>query len=170
MLRKLLVDRFALALRTETRELALYALVMAREDRRLGPRLASSAGKDCVTSPPPGGAASTLPLCGPAGPLPWGEAGGYFVTMADIGKTLGQFLDRPVLDKTGLSGRFTFKLKFTPPSAVTPAPGVPRDPPPDPDVASIFTAVQEQLGLKLEPQRGPLEVLVIDAAERPTPD
>ena len=76
------------------------------------------------------------------------EAGGDFVTMADIGKTLGQFLDSPVLDKTGLSGRFTFELTFTPPSTVTPAPGVP---PPDPDVASIFTAVQEHLGSSSSP-------------------
>lgn len=71
--------------------------------------------------------------------------------MAEIAKTVGQFLERPVLDKTGLSGRFTFELHFTPLPRVMPAPDAPPDPPADPNTVSIFTAVQEQLGLKLEP-------------------
>lgn len=169
MLRTLLADRFALKLRTETRELPFYALVVARADGKMGPRVTPSTGEDCVNGSPSGDA-SNLPSCGPGGPRPRGETGGYFVTMAEIAKTVGQFLNRPALDKTGVSGRFTFELHFTPPPRVTLAPGAPADPAVDANTASLFTAVQEQLGLKLEAKRGPLEVLVIDAAERPTPD
>ena len=168
MLRTLLADRFALKLHRETRELPLYALIVATPDRKMGPRLKPSTGEDCANDTR-GDATSSPPPCGPGGPRPLGETGGYFVTMAEIGKALGQFVERPVIDKTGLTGRFTFELHFTPPPPARPNPNAPPDPP-DPDRASIFTAVQEQLGLKLDPQRGPLEVLVIDSAERPTPN
>jgi uncharacterized protein (TIGR03435 family) len=74
-----------------------------------------------------------------------------------------------VIDKTGLTGRFEFTLTWTPeqmPTA-TPPPGVP---PIDPNGPSFFTALQEQLGLKLQSARGPVEVVVVDSVEHPTPD
>jgi uncharacterized protein (TIGR03435 family) len=70
-------------------------------------------------------------------------------------------IDRPVLDRTGLKGTYGFALKFTP------APG---GGPQDPDRADLFTALQEQLGLKLEAIRAPIDVLVIDGAEKPSPN
>jgi uncharacterized protein (TIGR03435 family) len=76
---------------------------------------------------------------------------------------------RLVIDKTGLQGRFAFTMTWTPEQLPTAAPP-PGVPPVDPNGPALFTALQEQLGLKLEPARGPVEVLVIDSVERPTPD
>ena len=82
-------------------------------------------------------------------------------------------MQRIVVDKTGLTGRYSFNIEFTPdqmpPPGATPPPGVTL-PPVNPDGPSIFTALQEQLGLKLESTRGPVETLVIDSIEQPTPD
>ena len=77
---------------------------------------------------------------------------------------LSAFVGRLVIDRTGLTGDFDLDLSYTPESPARGAIGVPTDGP------SIFTALQEQLGLKLESQRGPVDVFVIDRAERPTPD
>ena len=74
---------------------------------------------------------------------------------------LAETVERPVVDQTGLSGRFDIDLEW---SIVTSAA------PSNPDAVTVFTALQEQLGLKLEPSRGPVDVLVIDSVERPTPD
>ncbi len=76
---------------------------------------------------------------------------------------------RLIFDKTGLSGRFAFTLTWTPEQMPTEAPP-PGIPPIDPNGPSLYTALQEQLGLKLQSARGPVEVLVIDSIERPTPD
>ncbi len=76
---------------------------------------------------------------------------------------------RLIVDKTGLSGRFAFTLTWTPEQMPTEAPP-PGIPPIDPNGPSLYTALQEQLGLKLQSARGPVEVLVIDSIERPTPD
>lgn len=79
--------------------------------------------------------------------------------MAMLATMLRRSVDRRVVDRTGLSGNFNFEVKFAPEvSAAVNGP------------PSIFTALQEQLGLKLEPSRGPVEVLVIESVERPTPD
>jgi uncharacterized protein (TIGR03435 family) len=92
--------------------------------------------------------------------------------MADVTEMLINGVGRTVVDKTGLSGRFDFDLEFAPDQLPQgpPLPGAPSPPPIDPNGPSIFTALQEQLGLKLESARGPVEVLVIDHVERPTPD
>ena len=84
---------------------------------------------------------------------------------------LSSELRRPVRDKTGLMGKYDFKLTYTPDPVQQAPPGAsPPEavPPADSNAPSIFTAVQEQLGLRLESSRGPVEVLVIDNAERPT--
>ena len=161
MLRRLLADRFKLSLHTETRELPIYALVMARSDRRPGPRLRAAA--PCVRAPadgppqppPPPGAVP----CGFTVGAGRGTARG--VTMGAFGASLSNQVGRVVQDRTGLAGSFDLELEYTPGSTVTTPP---------PDGVSIFTALSEQLGLKLEPQRGSVEVLVIDRAERPGPD
>lgn len=95
-----------------------------------------------------------------------------------IATILTQQVGRPVIDKTGLTSVYDFALKWTPqpgsggltPFGLPPG-GLPDAvPPADPDAPSLFTAVQEQLGLKLESARGPVEVVVIDRLEKPTPD
>jgi uncharacterized protein (TIGR03435 family) len=88
-------------------------------------------------------------------------------TMQQLSISLQSLVGRPVLDRTGLSGTFDMDLQWTSGVASAPAGGDASTPD---DGASIFTALQEQLGLKLQPARGPFEVLVIDSVERPTPD
>jgi uncharacterized protein (TIGR03435 family) len=94
--------------------------------------------------------------------------------MSQIAQMLSQWVNRTVVDRTGLTGGFDFDLTWTPDQIPQgrgePPPGAPPLPPIDPNGPSIFTAVQEQLGLKLDSQRGPVEVLVIDSVEQPTED
>jgi uncharacterized protein (TIGR03435 family) len=96
-------------------------------------------------------------------------AGG--VPLQPLLQMLSQFTQRIVVDRTGLSGNYDIDLTFTPDRMPqgTPPPGVPI-PNIDPNGPSLFTAVQEQLGLKLDSDKAPVEVLVIDHVERPTPD
>ena len=101
--------------------------------------------------------------------------------MSQFAQTLSTFAQRTVVDRTGLSGAWDIDLNWTPdpgqgggpfgplPGGPPPA-GVPAPPPIDPNGPSLFTALQEQLGLKLESTRGPVDVLVIDSVEMPTPD
>jgi uncharacterized protein (TIGR03435 family) len=86
--------------------------------------------------------------------------------------TIQNMVDRPVIDKTGLSGLFDIKLEWVPgaeapPSPFGPNPNAPPPPPPDDAATSIYTALQEQLGLRLESAKGPVEVVVIDSAQKP---
>ncbi|MNC86456.1 hypothetical protein D3C83_21220 [compost metagenome] len=90
-------------------------------------------------------------------------AGG--TSMAALARNLSGVVGRIVEDRTGLAGGFDFDLEFARDPAAAPAGALP---PPDADLPSIFTALQEQLGLKLEAARAPVEVLVIDRVERPT--
>jgi uncharacterized protein (TIGR03435 family) len=93
--------------------------------------------------------------------------------MVSFALMVAQFVDRPVIDRTGLTGFYDYTLKWTPERAVGASVlGLPPTPPPpaDPDAPNIFTALQEQLGLKLEAGRGPVEVVVIDRIEKPTLD
>jgi uncharacterized protein (TIGR03435 family) len=185
MLRALLEDRFKLVARKETRELPIYALVVARSDGRLGPNL-SVTRNDC--SPGRGRGAGT-PAGGPPPPPPqftFGDrppcgvmagpgmlaAGG--ITMTRIAELLSANAGRIVADRTGLSGLYEFNLTFTPDQIPqfpggTPPPGM-QIPVIDPNGPALLTAVQEQLGLKLDSTRGPVEVTVIDRIERPTED
>jgi bla regulator protein blaR1 len=169
MIRALLAERFNLAVHNETRALPIYALVMARSDRRIGEQM-KPAAIDCSArgrgNPPPAPAApGERPACGIRFLIGNMAAGG--VTMAQFASALSRFVGRPVVEKTGLSGEFDIDLKWTP-DRLPPASagGAPFQPPVDPDGPSIFTAVQEQLGLKLDAQNGPVDVLVIDRVER----
>jgi uncharacterized protein (TIGR03435 family) len=94
--------------------------------------------------------------------------------MSQLAQLLSTWVTRTVVDRTGLTGTFDLELSWTPEQLPQgrgdPPPGAPLLPPIDPNGPSIFTAVQEQLGLKLDSQRGPVEVLVIDSVEPPTED
>jgi len=176
MVRALLADRFKLAVHTETREIPIYALVMARSDGRPGPQLRPAA-VDCAAifaaargrgAPPPAPAPpGDRPTCGMRTVPGRMMAGGY--ALPDVARNLSNFTGRMVVDKTGLTGTFDLDLTWTP-DQIPQGPVPPGAPAIDANGPSIFTAVQEQLGLKLDSQRGPVEVLVIDRAEQPTAD
>lgn len=170
MMRSILEDRFKLRTHRETRELPVYELVVARADRRLGPEMRKPKA-DCDAAI----ATGVRPPREPGEPPPCGMMGGpaRFIaggaTMQQLIVNLSNRLERIVFDKTGLSGRFAFTLAWTPDRMPTEAPP-PGIPPIDPNGPSLFTALQEQLGLKLEPAKGPVDVLVIDSVEHPTAD
>jgi uncharacterized protein (TIGR03435 family) len=158
-LRALLADRFQLTLHRETKEQSVYALVVAKS----GSKLQES---------------QTSEGTGPRGPMMRmgrGELSGQGVQLEMLTRTLSSQLGRTVVDRTGLKGNFDFKLTWTPdpgqsatPLGGGPPPGADAPPPPDPNGPSVFTALQEQLGLRLESQKGPVEMLVIDRVEKPS--
>jgi uncharacterized protein (TIGR03435 family) len=170
MMRSLLEDRFKLKAHRETRELPIYELVVARADRRLGPEMRKPAA-DCdaaiAAGIPPPRQLGEPPPCGLMGGPARTLAGG--ATMQQLAANLTGRLERRVVDKTGLTGRFAFTLAFTPDRMPTEAPP-PGIPPIDPNGPSLFTALQEQLGLKLEPAKAPVDVLVVDSVDHPTED
>lgn len=181
MLQSLLEERFKLTPRRETRQLPIYALALAHEHRKLGPALKPSA-VDCEALaaarkqgvaplvPPKAG---ERPQCGTH--MGFGRIAGG-MPMTSLARLLSDVVQRSVIDSTGLTGNFDLELGWTP-DQLPSRPGMPADQPfrmngveIDPNGPSIFTAIQEQLGLKLDATRGPVEVLVIDHIERPTPD
>jgi uncharacterized protein (TIGR03435 family) len=168
--RGLLADRFGFMAHDEERELPVYALVLARADGRLGPGLRRSA-IDCAPiiadnrrraeagkrpEPPEPG---VRPTCGSAGGPSNLVAGA--VEIGVLVGVLGAGLDRPVVDRTGLDGRFDIDFRSAPlrPSSAAA---------PSSDLPSVFTAVEEQLGLKLAATTGPVRELVVDRIEMPT--
>ena len=168
MIRTLLEQRFHLAVHAETRETPIYALRLARTDGKLGPRLTPSA-LDCAALLAGRGAGAPLPpqadgrpTCRVSTSGRSFQAGGS--SIAVLAAILPQHVGRSVEDRTGLIGLFDFDLEFSPEGRDIGATPVVGDPP------SIFTALQEQLGLKLESTRAPVEVFVIDKVERPTED
>ena len=175
MLQTLLEERFKLALHHETKELPVYALVLARRDQTFGPKLRRS-DVDCAalfaarrSSNPPVAVPAVLDPCS-SGVSIAGVLGGGALTMKDLSFLFSKALDRAVLDRTGLTGAFSVEVEFAAdglPGLPTPPPGVER---PHTDSPSLFTAVQEQLGLKLETTTAPVDVLVIDHVEKSTPD
>jgi len=147
MLRSLLADRFKLVVHKETRDLPAFALVLARRDGKLGPSLRRS-DADCS----PGNQEKAPPgACG----FRIGD-GALMGRGATIGRLAAELIltGRLVVDRTGLTGAFDMDLKWTPDELGT--------------HADLFTALQEQLGLKLEAIRAPVEVIVIDSAEKPS--
>jgi bla regulator protein blaR1 len=182
MLRALLDERFHVAAHTETRELPIYVLALARSDGRLGAGLRRSVA-ECGGSEPLGllpglapSARNDAPSCGffgfaPDTNLPSGKGGLAFrgLTMGGFAETLVAMVHRSVKDETGLvgyyDGNFDFVAELPPPP---PPPGMPN--PFTQPFISVFTSLPEQLGLTLNSSRGPVDVLVIDSAEHPTPD
>jgi uncharacterized protein (TIGR03435 family) len=175
MLQGLLEDRFQLTVRHETKELPIYALVLARKDGKLGPDLTEAKEGGC-TAPDPTRPPSR-PEPGQAPPRNCGQMRMSMQTMeavsipiSNLVPMLARLLGRTVIDKTGLTGKYDINLQWTPDDSqfAQLPPDVPRPAPPDTPGPTIFTALQEQLGLRLESQKGPVEILVIDRAEKPT--
>jgi uncharacterized protein (TIGR03435 family) len=139
-LQMLLAERFHLKVHRETKEMPVFVLVVGKD----GPKFKES-------SPDSNNNAQGKVT------LETVTARSNRQGIDFLVRLLSSSVDRPVLDRTGLRGRYDFKLEYA------------RDPTAaNENVPSLFTAVQEQLGLKLEPQRAPIEILVIDSAERPT--
>jgi uncharacterized protein (TIGR03435 family) len=173
MLRALLEDRFKLKVHRETKEGRTYALVRARKDGALGPNLKPSA-LDCAAivaerertgARPVPNAANPIPDCvALTGPFVYNGRG---IQIGGFANSLGAMMRETVVDETGLTGWWDLKVEGNLTGAGDPPGGRSGAAPERP---SVFTAVQEQLGLKLEPRRGPVEFFVIDSAERPTSD
>ena len=170
-LRNLLEDRFKLKVHRETREMDIYALVMAKPGGAPGPNLKPTT-QDCAAAaaaaqrgaPPPSSAPTGVPFCviqGGPGRIRFGGLPASALAQAFSGPA-----GRMVVERTGLSGAWDFELNYA--AEGRGAPGGADAAPADPNAPSLFTAIQEQLGLKLESTKGPVEVLVIDSVERPT--
>jgi uncharacterized protein (TIGR03435 family) len=159
MVRALLAERFKLKAHTESRSLPIFRLLVVRKDGRLGPRLTHSS-KPCVEG-------QILP-CAVMGISRSGELSARVDTIDDFRRRGLMFiLGVTVIDQTGLQGNFDIDLKWTPESPALPFADRAASDSAD-DRPSIFTALREQLGLKLEPSKGPVQVLVIDSVEHPT--
>lgn len=165
MLRTLLAERFKLSVRTVTRERPVYELVVARRDGRLGPELTPST-TDCSASTPRVTSAAEYqklgkPICDIVIQPFRARVQASARTMADLASLLSRIpvLGAPVLDRTGLKGSFDFDLTY---SADRPGADTPRGPG---DPPSLFVAIEEQLGLRLQRTRGGVDVLVIERLE-----
>jgi len=156
MLQELLAERFHLKLHRETRQLPIYALVVAKN----GPKLpkATLEEKECLGIPI-GYVACQGRFLGGMGRGVRAKA----VDMSDLAQYLSGFTDRPIMDQTGIAGLFEINTGPWRPDQPSTEAGAESD-----FLPTLFTMLQEQLGLKLEARRGPVEVLVIDRAEKPT--
>ncbi len=193
LLKSLLIERFQLKVHVEPREMGFYDLVLARADGRLGPELKPSQS-DCshvdelnakrAEALARGDLASIVPKPGeflPCSIAPNVANGPQNLSMHGDGQEikvlvdlLSQFTGKYVRDKTGLTGRYDFDMKLDMQTLLglvqklglnVPTANVPQT-----DGSSVMTVLSEQLGLKLEPTRGPVDVLVIDSVQAPTPD
>ena len=165
MLRVLLSERFGLATHHEERQQHIYALVVARANT-LGSKLTpssecASAGKVTSGRPPsadsyPCGVSTFIDTTGTV-------IRGGAASISDLARTLDGTGGRFVSDRTGLQGTYNFELRFAPPR-------IPGTAPDNSELPDVFTALQEQLGLKLDPRSGSVQFLVIDTVNAPTPD
>jgi uncharacterized protein (TIGR03435 family) len=179
MLAALLAERFSVKIRREARVRPVFFLTLARSDGRLGPAL-RRASVTCGSITPPRGVPAAPPWLAslprslaqedtesntkarcPTMSLP-GWMAGRAITMAQLAARLKPLAGRPVIDRTNLAGEFAFELRYKPELP----PGAPV--PPTTEGELLFTAVREQLGLALEAARAPVDVIVIDGAQRPT--
>ena len=149
MLQTVLADRFKLKLHRESKEMSVYALIIGNSGLKLHASEDSCGRSTCGMAVAPG------------------KLIAKYATMAAIATTLGNMVDRPVLDETGLDAHYDVEIKFDP-TLIKPYVGQPVVTP-SPDAPSIFVAIQD-LGLKLEPRRAPVEILVVDRVDAPIPD
>jgi len=188
MMQSLLADRFKLKVHFETKELPVFALTLVKPGT-LGPKLLPhEQGPPCPDSYAP----SSAPLSGGSPPkevFPPNcntqeararngafQAGGRNSTMPSLansiyvlGSRAGE-VDKPVVDKTGLAGKFDYTILYTPGENGSPGPLDPSAPPPDPQGIPFLDAVRQQLGLRLESSKGRIRSLVIDHVEKPSPN
>lgn len=152
-LRALLADRFQLVVHKETKEQPIYALVVSKNGAKLKEATAAVGARQGMS-------------------MNRGRLEGRAAPIEMLGQTLSNVTGRPVIDRTGLTGKYDFVLEWTPEiGADARAQGFGNgvtEPAPAPGGPSIFTALQEQLGLRLESQKGPVENIVIDRAEKPS--
>jgi bla regulator protein blaR1 len=167
MLLPVLEERCQLKFHHETKELTVYMLMIAKGGLKMQPE--GNAAPSGPMGPGPGNVTPPPPPPGPG-------AGMFFTarseTMESLAHMLSRTLGSPVIDKTGLTGKYDYRLQFAPDDSVrasTPTP-MGSAPPPETDGPSIFTALQEQLGLKLVAQKQQVDVIVIDHMEQPTPN
>jgi uncharacterized protein (TIGR03435 family) len=191
MLQSLLAERFKLALHRESKTLNVYALIVGKDGPKLKEtdpaQLTVDPGRALAggSPPPPPGPGRGLPP-GPGVRMTMSPNGGRqlsgHMTMDQLTNMMSFFMDRPVLDLTGLKGTYDVDLTFMPDDRdqmqSRMGPGMMTAPPPgagdshspdavsDATAGSIFSAVQESLGLKLDPRKSPAEILVIDHAEK----
>ena len=144
MLRNMVIDRFRLRLHSETKIRPVYVLSVDKAGVRMTPRDKSTADDPAIAGPGPG------------------SLTGHFVPMDYFAWLMSLFLDRPIVDRTGLKGVYDFQLSWNP--------ALSADIPADNAAPGIFEAVRKELGLRLEAENGPLPILVIDHVERPMPD
>jgi len=171
MLQNLLMERFKLKLRLETRELPVYALKVGKNGHKLTPvegDVDDDAEADYFTAPlrmGKDGFAETAGLLRSGYVSSFGSGGARITVVRQPLKTftdrLSNMLDRPVLDRTGLQGLFNFVVNYTPPRNTTISTATDDD-----AGVSIFSAIPQQLGLQLEPAKGPVRFLVVDSGER----
>jgi uncharacterized protein (TIGR03435 family) len=167
-----LEERCNLKFHHETKELTVYMLVIAKGGLKMQP--AQPVGNVAPSGPMGSGPGNVS--APPSPPPPPGPGAGMFftarsATMDSLVHMLARTLGNPVIDKTGLTGKYDLRLQFAPDDNVRasmPPPAMGGAPPPETDGPSIFTALQEQLGLKLVAQKQPVDVIVIDHMERPT--
>ena len=152
MFRALIEDRFKLKIHTEIKEMPVYALVVGKNGSRLTPHTGGPEASDSG----------------------WGLLNVKKGGTAALANLLSLQLGRTVIDNTDLKGEYDFKLEWTPEpgqgvlESLGLPPDQPRPQPADTNGPSIFTAVQEQLGLRLESQKGPVDIIVVDHAEKPS--
>jgi uncharacterized protein (TIGR03435 family) len=180
MVQRLLVERFKLKAHADTRELPAYALTFARRDRQRGPLLLDTRA-DCTRAstltvdevraaardgwPPCGMTYFVSFVTGPAvGNLVKMRVRRSGTTIAALATSLQRIVDRPVIDQTELGGLFDVEYSYAPAQPQTP--GVEN--PFGPEAPLLLVALEEQLGLKLEPRRMAVPVLVIDSVDRPS--
>jgi len=177
MLQALLEERFKVEVRREFREMPAYLLTVAKS----GAKLRAAKGANCVPEDPYGGpprfGRSEPFLCGRVRETSNNEGKvveGYDVSMSDIvNQILVRYVDRPIIDRTGLTGKFDVHLTMLPtimPKGPVRLNGVDVGslPPPSDDDPLVFSFVEQQLGLKLSSGKGPVEFLIIANAERPS--
>ena len=179
MLQLLLAERFQLRVHYETRERPIYRLVVANRNGTLGRQLRRS-DADCAREtgdPFRGIVPGQIYACGYFGPAPTTDLQSGLpyqafrgMTMEDFARRLQPYLGRPVIDGTGLNGYFDGTFDWTPEIVMPPPPTGTPNPYDGRTLPSIFSVLADQLGLKLESQRGPVPILVIDSANHPTPD
>jgi len=163
MLQSLLDDRFKLKIHHETKEMSIYSLVPAKNGTPGGPGLVKTPEGDCSASV---GDQSALPngtSCGVVN-LGRGRINGQRGRISQLCDRLSTLLGRTVVDKTGLTGNFNITLAWAP-DLVLEHPAA-ETTPADPSGPSLFTSLQEQLGLKLVAGKGPVDVIVVDSADR----
>jgi uncharacterized protein (TIGR03435 family) len=156
MTQSMLDERFKLKFHRESRELSIYSLTLVKSGVK-GANLVDAPTEPC---PPPTAATAR---CGTVTTY-IGRILGERGRMSQLADRLSTMLGRTVVDKTGLTGVYDIDLRFAPDPGLQ---QLPAGPPADPTGPSLFTAMQEQLGIKLQAGKGPVEVIVVDSAEKP---